>query len=128
MADKPKPKYWCNCGTYESITKELDSLVPSSGRSGDKYVDLYRAASNLYYERFNNGNCNSRKLDRRIVKNAARVLGKQAAIMGINADQFSTAFLAFSTQYGGCDQYVAESDLVIDVIANYVGRKVAVLK
>lgn len=52
--------YWDGEGAYEAEYKRLyDELVPSSGRSNSFQGEVMRAVSRLYYEYYNNGNCNA---------------------------------------------------------------------
>ncbi|MCP6727123.1 MAG: hypothetical protein KJI69_03805 [Patescibacteria group bacterium] len=50
--------YWSQKGKYQNEADVLNKLVPNEGESPDRNVDLYRRASNLYYEIFNNGGDN----------------------------------------------------------------------
>jgi len=50
--------YWGQNGKYQKEADVLQKLVPAEGASPDLSVDLFRRASNLYYEIFNNGGGN----------------------------------------------------------------------
>ncbi len=50
--------YWGENGKYQKEADVLQKLVPAEGESPDRSVDLFRRASNLYYEIFNNGGDN----------------------------------------------------------------------
>ncbi len=50
--------YWNNKGKYQKESDTLQKLVPDSGEASDTKIDLFRRASNLYYEIFNNGGDN----------------------------------------------------------------------
>lgn len=51
--------YWNGKGKYSKEYKEMfDRLVPSRGDATTQIGQVLRACSNLYYEYYNNGNCN----------------------------------------------------------------------
>jgi hypothetical protein len=52
--------YWNGEGAYEAEYQRLyDELVPASGRSNSFQGEVMRAVSRMYYEYYNNGNCNA---------------------------------------------------------------------
>lgn len=52
--------YWNGEGAYEAEYQRLyDEFVPSSGRSNSFQGEVMRAVSRMYYEYYNNGNCNA---------------------------------------------------------------------
>ena len=52
--------YWNHCGAYEKEYNELfEKLVPSSGDASTVHGELLRCISKVYYDFFNNGNCNA---------------------------------------------------------------------
>lgn len=52
--------YWNNNGAYQEEHDRLwEELVPSSGSASTIHGELIRAASRLFYEFCNNGNCNA---------------------------------------------------------------------
>ena len=57
--------YWNGTGKHqEEYDKLYSKLVPSSGSSETLNGELLRAASRLYHENFNNGNCNAKSDNR----------------------------------------------------------------
>lgn len=54
--------YWDNNGKFQALVTELQKLVPASGKvvmpRKNKKLEKFRAASNAYYDIFNNGGCN----------------------------------------------------------------------
>lgn len=54
--------YWDNNGKFQALATELQKLVPASGKvvmpRKNKKLEKFRAASNAYYDIFNNGGCN----------------------------------------------------------------------
>lgn len=54
-----KNTYWNDKGKYSKEYKEMfDKLVSSRGDGTTQIGQVLRACSNLYYEYYNNGNCN----------------------------------------------------------------------
>jgi hypothetical protein len=47
--------YWANKGTYEEEAKALNLLVPASGESETLKGEIWRAATKIYHDYFNNG-------------------------------------------------------------------------
>lgn len=47
--------YWNENGKFESIAKELESLVPSMGKAETLKGEIFRAATKIYYDYHNNG-------------------------------------------------------------------------
>jgi len=50
--------YWSENGKYQKESDILQKLVPAEGSSPFTDVELFRIASNVYYDIFNNGGCN----------------------------------------------------------------------
>lgn len=51
--------YWNNEGCFDQeFSKLTNQLVPDVGRGDSLMAEVVRAANRLYYEYFNNGNCN----------------------------------------------------------------------
>jgi hypothetical protein len=48
-------RYWDNNGQYEDKAAELQELVPSSGETDTLRGELWRAATKIYYDYYNNG-------------------------------------------------------------------------
>ncbi len=53
-----KPSYWGENGKYQKEADILQKLVPNEGQSEFTDVELFRVASNIYYEMKNNGGGN----------------------------------------------------------------------
>lgn len=53
--------YCSNNGKYQEQAKELEKLIPISGRCAESYLELFRIAGNAYYDIYNNGGCNSHR-------------------------------------------------------------------
>lgn len=57
--------YWDETGTYESLGKELDLLIPDGGSvinsEENPKLENYRKMVNAYYDLFNNGGGNSER-------------------------------------------------------------------
>ena len=54
--------YW-NCkGKFQDLSEKLNLLVPAQGEVPDKkknhHLEIFRSASNAYYDLYNNGLCN----------------------------------------------------------------------
>lgn len=47
--------YWNNKGKYEAEAAELNDLVPAMGATGTNKGEIWRAATKIYYDHFNNG-------------------------------------------------------------------------
>jgi len=47
--------YWNNEGTYEAEAATLQELVPALGKSDTFKGEIWRAATKIYYDYFNNG-------------------------------------------------------------------------
>lgn len=53
-------KYWNGEGAYNEEYKRLcEEMVPDSGRANSYQGEVIRAVSRMYYEYYNNGNCNA---------------------------------------------------------------------
>ena len=53
-------RYWNHEGAYNEEYKRLhEEMVPDSGRSESYQGEVIRAVSRMYYEYYNNGNCNA---------------------------------------------------------------------
>jgi hypothetical protein len=56
---KYQAKYWNNKGDFQTEYDGLFKiLVPDEGEASTEAGELLRAATNLYYDHFNNGDCN----------------------------------------------------------------------
>jgi hypothetical protein len=47
--------YWSNEGTYQAEAEVLNELVPGSGEAKTLKGEIWRAATKIYYDYFNNG-------------------------------------------------------------------------
>jgi hypothetical protein len=55
----PAPQYWGDSGRFSALSHLISrELVPVIGPSTIPAVELFRCVGNLYYEKYNNGNCN----------------------------------------------------------------------
>lgn len=52
--------YWNNEGKFQDEANRISELIPSWGKTENKYLDLYITASGVYYDMYNNGGCNIR--------------------------------------------------------------------
>lgn len=53
--------YWNGTGRWQALADKLNHLVPPQGEvkgDGSEKLELFRRASNAYYDLFNNGGCN----------------------------------------------------------------------
>lgn len=50
--------YWSNKGDLQDWADQIEKDVPSSGHAETLAVELFRCASNVYYEIYNNGGFN----------------------------------------------------------------------
>ena len=50
--------YWEHKGTHQKVADMLTEMVPDKGIAQDTRIELFRRASNTYYEVYNNGGCN----------------------------------------------------------------------
>ena len=50
--------YWEHKGTHQKVADVLTEMVPDKGIAQDTRIELFRRASNTYYEVYNNGGCN----------------------------------------------------------------------
>lgn len=50
--------YWNSLGKYQDEVDRINKLVPSRGRTDNRYMNLFLVASNLYYDMYNNDGCN----------------------------------------------------------------------
>ena len=48
-------KYWSNQGRYETEAKALNNLVPAVGKADTFKGEIWRAATKIYHDYFNNG-------------------------------------------------------------------------
>lgn len=63
--------YWNSKGTHQAEADALTALVPDEGWIRGKKnakLEIFRKASNAYYDIFNNGGCNRRALIRTVFK------------------------------------------------------------
>lgn len=66
--------YWNGDGKYQAESDAIGALVPNQGKSDNKYVNLFRCMSNVYYDMYNNGGFNlayARKAQARVVNRFA---------------------------------------------------------
>lgn len=49
--------YWTSTGKYQALSKQFRSLVPNEGPA-EPPLELFRCATNIYYDCYNNGGCN----------------------------------------------------------------------
>ena len=60
MKNKVNYNYWDNRGCYQTdLNRMLGKYVPATGKAETVIGEVLRAANNLYYEYFNNGNENA---------------------------------------------------------------------
>ena len=52
-------KYWNHNGKYQEQYVNLKSLIPVFGHAKTIEGEMFKAASNLYYDYYNNGFCNN---------------------------------------------------------------------
>lgn len=50
--------YWTKSGKYQSDYDTLKNKIPGQGKSNELNVEILRIVSNMYYDFYNNGNCN----------------------------------------------------------------------
>ena len=51
--------YWCSKGEHQALLDAVNKLIPAMGEIPEKpALDLFRQASNCYYDLYNNGLCN----------------------------------------------------------------------
>lgn len=55
---EPEHSYWGGDGRYEAMNAELAKHIPNSGKADNKWIELLRCATNIYYDCYNNGGCN----------------------------------------------------------------------
>lgn len=53
-----KKTYWNSLGRYQEESDRIGELMPSRGKTDNKYMNLFLVASKLYYDVYNNGGCN----------------------------------------------------------------------
>lgn len=53
-----KMTYWNHNGTHQALANEIKKLVPQSGPAGTPSAELFRHATNMYYDIYNNGGGN----------------------------------------------------------------------
>jgi hypothetical protein len=58
---KYSPTYWCDKGKFQKEMDELHAkLIPPMGEASTVEGEVLRQLVNFYYDRYNNGHCNSR--------------------------------------------------------------------
>jgi hypothetical protein len=53
--------YWTNEGKFQKLSEKLQERVPAIGKvegKGNRRLEKFRRAANVYYDVFNNGLCN----------------------------------------------------------------------
>jgi len=98
-------KYWSNKGRYEAEAAELSKLVPGMGNCATHKGEVWRAATKIYHDYFNNGFGNT-------WKEAAEFLLDNIAL----PDSVEAVLLEHAN--GNCAEleYDAEMDLMIDTV------------
>jgi hypothetical protein len=67
------PTYWDHKGKYQKEYEKLSAkLVPQSGKAPTYEGELLRCLGNFYYDRFNNGHCNDKSQEKRVVNTFLR--------------------------------------------------------
>lgn len=69
--------YWNGNGKYQKEYNEIQSEIPAFGKANEQHIELLRNATNLYYDHYNNQNCNwSTKKEQfdNIAENAGKLL------------------------------------------------------
>ena len=54
----PINSYWNETGMYQAEANQLEKDIPREGHAKLTTVELFRCASNIYYDIMNNGGCN----------------------------------------------------------------------
>lgn len=55
MPKAEKGIYWDHEGMHQSYVETINSYIPSKGSVEDTFLELFRTASNVYYDLYNNG-------------------------------------------------------------------------
>lgn len=50
--------YWNEEGKYQEENNRIEKLMPTMGMTDNKYLNLFMTACRLYYDYYNNDNCN----------------------------------------------------------------------
>lgn len=50
--------YWNQKGKYQEDINRIEKITPSMCKTDNKYMNLFLAASGIYYDVYNNGGCN----------------------------------------------------------------------
>lgn len=122
-ADTPEaePAYWSKEGRFQADYERLwDALVPASDEAETPHGELLRCGSCLYYDRFNNGCCNSWS---EYYRDMADLLMRSVRLLRPVADELGVPdvrkLLKYFTNGIGTD---ANADLVIDVLVRYAAK------
>lgn len=121
--------YWNSTGKFQTFIEELHKRIPASGaveyaRSKNKCLERFRAASNAYYDLFNNGGMNRMNEIRRIFGLCQRDFYESGNYQGMQRPNFDKAMrivdpvmddivLNAIVEQGLCDRETALSMAII---------------
>lgn len=123
--DKLENTYWNNKGKYQKQADILQEFVPEQGSSEYTDIELFRIASNVYYDIYNNGGCNldrSRKGEFKILQAHGFDMPITEKIIEENENFNNGEF------YGDPDQYLDEACIEIDNVLDQVIEKIRTMQ
>jgi len=98
-------KYWSNNGTHEAEAAALQELVPGYGNCATHKGEVWRAATKIYHDYFNNGFGNEwQSAAEFLMDNISLPKAVEAVLLEHAAGNIAE------------DEYAAEMDLMIDTV------------
>lgn len=98
--------YWNSEGKYQEEADQLEKLVPSEGHCQNNDVDLFRVASNIYYDILNNGGCNLNMDHHEVEVYRLEKMGFKLDIVR----QLMEEYEIYNTEYGHEDEWEGDPD------------------
>lgn len=99
--------YWNRNGKYQTQAIQIGDDVPEQGHAKLTTVELFRCASNVYYEIYNNGGCNfASEQAEEWTDSAKNVELKFLAVLGIDISKIEDLV------YLMAEEYQRDSDMV----------------
>ena len=119
--------YWNKNGKYQKQADILDRLIPDEGLAQDTRGELFRRASNLYYELYNNGGSNMvyDDFDDDGDINALKTIGVELPTLRKHIEQYMIEdddgnHIGDDEKY--FNQSMVEMDIAMDKVIEYIIR------
>ena len=76
--------YWNEEGKYQAEADRINDLMPSWGKTENKYMNLFLIASNIYYDIYNNGGGNIKDSLEEYVENYIKPFANEIKAINFN--------------------------------------------